>query len=127
MKHAISLIIILTDDVPPMVHFYHDLLGFEIVEDNGTFVRFDCEGTQFAICDRVEIATQHESYYLPATGQAFRLAFPCDDPLDVDSTYRKLLEKGVRGIQEPLVMPWKKRSALIADPDGNIHEIVAKV
>jgi catechol 2,3-dioxygenase-like lactoylglutathione lyase family enzyme len=127
MKHAISLIIILTDNLAPMVHFYHDLLGFEILEDNGEFVRFDCEGTQFAVCLRSVFAMHHESYNQPASGRTFKLSFPCDDPLDVDSTYRRLLAQGVHGIQQPLIMPWKQRSALIADPDGNIHEIVANV
>ena len=127
MKKAISLIIILTNDMAPMVHFYHDLLGFEIQEDKGTFVQFRCDGVPFALCHRSEYATHHESYNKEPNGQAFRLSFSCEDPLDVDRTYRHLLEKGVQGIQEPLVMPWKQRSALIADPDGNIHEIVANV
>jgi catechol 2,3-dioxygenase-like lactoylglutathione lyase family enzyme len=126
-KHAINLIAILTDDMEPMVHFYHELLGFDILEDTGDFVRFDCEGTQFAVCLRSIFTEYHESFNHPVNGRSFRLSFPCDDPLDVDSTYRRLLEKGVKGIQQPRIMPWKHRSAMIADPDGNIHEIVAKV
>ena len=34
---------------------------------------------------------------------------------------------GARAIHDPEDMPWNQRTALFADPDGNIHEIFADI
>lgn len=59
-------------------------------------------------------------------GQAFELAFPCEDPNDVDESFTQLIRGGATPIHEPQNMPWNQRTALFADPDGNIHEIFAR-
>lgn len=61
------------------------------------------------------------------SGQSFELAFPCDNPTDVDESFKKLISLGATPIHEPENMPWNQRTALFADPDGNIHEIFAEL
>lgn len=61
------------------------------------------------------------------TGQAFELAFPCENPNDVDESFEKLISMGAREVHKPEDMPWNQRTALFADPDGNIHEIFADI
>jgi len=34
---------------------------------------------------------------------------------------------GAREVHKPEDMPWNQRTALFADPDGNIHEIFADI
>ncbi|MFW9928931.1 MAG: VOC family protein [Candidatus Thorarchaeota archaeon] len=46
---------------------------------------------------------------------------------DVDIAYKALLEKGVPSISEPHTFLNTLRSAWIADPDGNLVQIVSKI
>lgn len=66
-------------------------------------------------------------YKKKVTGQSFELAFPCESPNDVNDSYKQLVAKGATPIQEPENMPWNQRTALFADPDGNVHEIFANI
>ncbi len=129
MKARIDLITILTDDVPKMVAFYRDVLGFTAPDEAGPYVEFENEGVRFAICARSILydTTHNERFRQPAAGQVVELAFPCDSPADVDSFYKELIQKGATPIQPPGDMPWGQRTAFFADPDGNIHEIFARL
>lgn len=66
-------------------------------------------------------------YRKKSSGQGFELAFPCENPNDVDESFKKLISKGAISIHEPQDMPWNQRTALFADPDGNIREIFAEI
>ena len=56
-------------------------------------------------------------------GQSFELAFPMGSPDDVDRVYKELVTKGATAVKESEMMPWGRKTAFIADPDGSIHEI----
>lgn len=127
MKAKINLITIWTDEIEEMKKFYRDVLGFEVINDLGEYVEFSNEGVRFAICKRSVMYDFSDEYKVKLAGQAFELAFPCDSVEDVDISYRKLIDKGAKGVQEPKNMPWSQRTALFADPDGNIHEIFAEI
>lgn len=123
----IALITILTDDVPRLAGFYRDALGFAIKQDLGQYVEFESEGVRFAVCARsiLHEASGDASYTEARRGHAFELAFPCDSPADVDRAYADILAKGAAPVHAPADMPWGQRTALFADPDGNIHELFA--
>jgi catechol 2,3-dioxygenase-like lactoylglutathione lyase family enzyme len=42
MNGKIALITVLTDNVPTLVQFYQDVLGFEVKTQNGDYVEFHC-------------------------------------------------------------------------------------
>ena len=42
MNGKIALITVLTDNVPTLVQFYKDVLGFEVKTQNGDYVEFHC-------------------------------------------------------------------------------------
>ncbi|MBN2335677.1 VOC family protein [Candidatus Bathyarchaeota archaeon] len=125
MKPTIGLVTVLTDDVDPMKAFYRDVLGFEVIEDLGRYVEFSNTGTRFAICTRevMHTHTGHPSYAEQRRGQSFELAFPAGTPDEVDEHYVELLRRGAESVKPPETMPWGRRTAFIADPDGNIHEL----
>lgn len=129
MEAKIALITILTDDVPKMVRFYHDVLGFEIKSDLDQYCELVSEGVRFAICARMvmEEATGHSSYKATHEGQCFELAFPLKSPEDVDQAYREITKSGAKPIKAPKNMPWGQRTAFFADPDGNIHELFSNL
>lgn len=121
----ISLITIWTNDVDPMKRFYRDALGFPVRNDLGDYVEFESPGVRFAICRRSVMADHSPEFSRPTSGQSFELAFPCESPADVDAAYTTLLAAGATPVASPHDMPWEQRTALFADPDGNIHEVFA--
>jgi catechol 2,3-dioxygenase-like lactoylglutathione lyase family enzyme len=127
MKPQIALITILTDNTPRLAAFYRDVLGFPVKQDLGGYVEFESPGVRFSICTHqiMSDATAHPSYQQPRSGQQLELAFPCENPQDVDESYQRLIAKGATPITPPADMPWGQRTAFFADPDGNIHELFA--
>jgi catechol 2,3-dioxygenase-like lactoylglutathione lyase family enzyme len=127
MLNHISLITILTDDVPRLAAFYRDVLRFEVKLDQGDYVEFHNTGVRFAVCARSTLhdASGHASYTEARRGHAFELAFPCDSPAEVDRIYADILTKGATPVHAPGDMPWGQRTAMFADPDDNIHELFA--
>jgi lactoylglutathione lyase len=125
MEGKIGLVTVLTDDIASMRGFYSDVLGFEVIEDLGSYVEFRSEGVRFAVCTREVMfaATSQESYREGRRGQAFELAFPVGAPDDVDRAYDEIVAMGAVPIRHPEMMPWGRKTAFIADPEGNIHEI----
>ncbi len=99
----------------------------EIKNDLGNYVEFVCGGVRFALCLREVMFEYSGEYQKQPEGQSFELAFPCKSPKDVDETFHKLVNQGVTIVHEPQNMPWNQRTALFADPDGNIHEIFADI
>lgn len=127
MKAEINLITIWTNDIEDMKNFYNKSLQFKIKNDLGNYVEFESDGVQFAICT-IEVMHEYNSEYEKNTsGQAFELAFPCENPGDVDKSFNKLVKNGAKQVHKPQNMPWNQRTALFADPDGNIHEIFAEI
>jgi catechol 2,3-dioxygenase-like lactoylglutathione lyase family enzyme len=127
MKAKINLITIWTDDIEKMKQFYNKVMGFKIKSDLGSYVEFESQGVRFAICLRKVMYSYSNEYKKESFGQIFELAFPCESPDDVDKAYKKLVAEGAKPICEPQNMPWNQRTALFADPDGNIHEIFAEI
>ena len=127
MKAEINLITIWTNDIDKMKSFYNKVLGFNIKNDLGNYVEFENSGVRFAICLREVMYNYSKEYEKKVFGQAFELAFPCENSSDVDKSFKELISIGATSIHEPQDMPWNQRTALFADPDGNIHEIFAEI
>lgn len=114
------------DDMPTMVRFYRDVLGFEITEgENAVNVYLIKDGTLFMLYERknFEKMTSRKYEYLKGFNGHFEIALYVDTFEEVDSEYAKAIEKGARPILEPTTEPWGQRTCYIADPEGNIIEI----
>ena len=61
----------------------------------------------------------------PSGGQRIGLAFLCDGPAEVDSTYAALVGAGYEGHKEPWDAVWGQRYATVRDPDGNGVDLFA--
>jgi glyoxylase I family protein len=109
-------------DMPASVHFYRDVLGFEVVQTSPR------EGDQFDWGllrlggAEVMLNTAYEQDYRPAQAEASRVAghqdtcfyFACPD---VDAAYRHLLAHGI-DVKEPNVAPYGMKQLYLHDPDG---------
>lgn len=114
------------EDMPTMVRFYRDVLGFEIMEEeNAENVYLIKDGTLFMLYERknFEKMTTRKYEYLKGFNGHFEIALYVDTYEEVDLEYAKVIEKGARSILEPTTEPWGQRTCYIADPEGNLIEI----
>ncbi len=61
MQGKIALVTILTDDVPRLVAFYRDVLGFAAENPRDDMTEFVSEGVRFAVCNRLRIGERDAS------------------------------------------------------------------
>lgn len=108
---------IYSKDVDRAMHFYHDMMGFKLIED------FRYEGIPVYARLRAPggdgtIALHQAGPGVSIASDGVRLYF---EVADLDGFCRKLQQKGFYITQLPRMMPWGWRHAYLNDPDG--HEI----
>ena len=114
------------DDMPKMIKFYRDVLGFEIKEnENAVNVYLIKDGTLFMLYERknFEKMTNRKYEYIEGYNGHFEIALYVDTFEEVDQKYNEVIEKGAKSILEPVTEPWGQRTCYIADPEGNLIEI----
>lgn len=114
------------EDMPKMIRFYRDVLGFEIKENEDTSnVYLVKDGTLFLLYGRndFEKMTSRKYEYLKGPNGHFEIALYVDTFEEVDAEYAKAISKGAISVLEPTTEPWGQRTCYIADPEGNLIEI----
>lgn len=114
------------DDMPVMVRFYRDVLGFEITEgEDAVNVYLIKDGTLFMLYERknFENMTSRKYEYLKGLNGHFEIALYVDTFEEVDKEYERIIAQGGRSVLEPTTEPWGQRTCYIADPEGNLIEI----
>lgn len=117
---------IMVKDMAVMVHFYRDVLGFEIKEDEDTTnVYLEKDGTLFLLYRRsdFEKMTHRGFNYADGINGHYEIALSVENFAAVDDMYNNLLTKGVVPVMSPTTEPWGQRTCYIADPEGNLLEI----
>jgi len=114
------------NDMPAMVRFYRDVLGFEIAEgEDAVNVYLIKDGTLFMLYERknFENMTSRKYEYLKGLNGHFEIALYVDTFEEVDKEYARIIAQGGRSVLEPTTEPWGQRTCYIADPEGNLIEI----
>lgn len=114
------------DDMPAMIRFYRDVLGFEIREDESTAnVYLVKDGTLFMLYSRkdFEKMTSRKYEYIKGINGHFEIALYVDTFDEVDKAYHDAISKGAVSVLLPEDEPWGQRTCYIADPEGNLIEI----
>lgn len=114
------------EDMPTMVRFYRDVLGFDITEgETAENVYLVKDGTLFMLYERknFEKMTSRKYEYTKGFNGHFEIALYVDTFDEVDLEYERAIGKGAHSILEPTTEPWGQRTCYIADPEGNLIEI----
>ncbi len=114
------------NDMPTMIRFYRDVLGFEITEDeNAVNVYLVKNGTLFMLFERknFEKMTSRKYEYLKGLNGHFEIALYVDTFDEVDKAYNDAISKGAVSVLPPENEPCGQRTCYIADPEGNLIEI----
>ena len=117
---------IFVKDMPTMVRFYRDVLGFEIKEDeNTTNVFLEKDGTLFLLYRRTDFEemTGRRFDYARGVNGHYEIALSVENYASVDKAYAEALSKGAASVMGPATEPWGQRTCYISDPDGNLIEI----
>lgn len=117
---------IFVNDMPTMIRFYRDVLGFEIREpEDATNVYLIKDDTLFMFYPRSEFekfASREFGYGVGVNGH-FEVALAAKNYAAVDKAYDDIISKGGKPVVAPITCPWGQRTCYIADPEGNLVEI----
>jgi len=78
------------------------------------------------VWDTVDVIRSFDpAWTTPSGSHGIELAFACDSPAEVDSTYAALVAAGYDGHLDPWDAFWGQRYAVVHDPDGNAVDLFA--
>jgi glyoxylase I family protein len=110
-------------DMPASVHFYRDILGFEVVNHAPEYAPGLFHWAMLRRNDvTIMLNTAYDEGEAPAQPEPARVAAHGDTQLyigcrDVDAAYQYLLDKGIK-VKPPSVAPYGFKQLHVEDPDG---------
>jgi uncharacterized glyoxalase superfamily protein PhnB len=121
---------IVAKDIVQSLRFY-SLLGVPVPHANDVAGQDHVEATLpnglRLMFDSEKMIQQISPDWRKPSGQGMTLAFLCESPAAVDSTYAKVLAAGFRAGKEPWDAFWGQRYAVVVDPDGNHVDLFARL
>ncbi|MBL8556977.1 MAG: VOC family protein [Phenylobacterium sp.] len=125
MKPKISLITFGVRDLPRMVAFYRDGLGFPThnYAEGDDMVMFRLEGTWLGLFPREELA---KDATVSTEGSGFggvALAHNAPSKEGVDRAFAEAVAAGATAVKQPQDVFWGGYSGYFADPEGNLWEV----
>ncbi|VDB00441.1 hypothetical protein S1OALGB6SA_1523 [Olavius algarvensis spirochete endosymbiont] len=128
MGTKFNMIGLSVEDLTTMVTFYREVLGVKIDwNGEGPYAEFKHEGIRFAMYERSKLHEQlgRKLTYPKGLNGSFELAINVGSKENVDAFFKNITSQGATKVYEPRDEPWKMRSAMIADPEGNLIEIAS--
>ena len=122
IKPRISGIVLMTEDMGRMIEFYRNALEFNL-EMQGSRAYFEKDGIILTMAGRrdYERLTCRGYGYGGGVNNHFHLRITVND---VDTMHQKCLGCGAQQVTAPGNNEWGEYTSCVADPDGNIIELV---
>lgn len=121
-----DMIGIITHDINQSLKFY-SLLGLNVPSVNAgeDYAQVITPNGYRISWNTVSLVKQMNPDWVEPVGHRIELAFKCDSPSEVNTTYEKIITSGYKGHKEPWDAFWGQRYAVVVDPDGNHISIFA--
>lgn len=116
---------IFVNDLEKMVKFYRDIIGLETDwngEPAASFESGNCSLVMYGRDDFEKLLSTKLTYPTGLNGTMV-IGFNQKSYDDVDKTYKRLADAGVKIITKPATNQWGQRTCYVADPEGNLLEI----
>jgi catechol 2,3-dioxygenase-like lactoylglutathione lyase family enzyme len=124
MDPRLSIVTLGVVDLARAVAFYHDGLGYPLVdEDTDSIAFFDLGGVRLALYPWVDLA---EDATVPPAGDGFRgttLAHNVGSRETVDAVLDEAVAAGAELVKPAQEVFWGGYSGYFADPDGHLWEV----
>jgi catechol 2,3-dioxygenase-like lactoylglutathione lyase family enzyme len=127
MTPRFSVVELVVEDMSRSLAFYRRLgLDIPAEADGETHVQVSLPGDLSIAWDTTDVIRSFDPAWTPPSGgHGVALAFACDSPAEVDSTYAGLVAAGYNGHLEPWDAFWGMRYAVVHDPDGHSVDLMA--
>lgn len=127
MQPSLDMVGLVVADMATSLAFYRRLgVPFPADADAERHVEATLPNGLRLALDRIDVIRSFEPDWAPPAGSArMALAFLCDSPAEVDSTFAALVAAGADGARPPWDAPWGQRYARLRDPDGNDVDLFA--
>ncbi len=119
---TLDYVVLIVDDIDKAQHFYTKTLGLPLKHRRGDYAQIESSGTRLGLFSRTAMASVVGRELEPTKSAAnFELGFKVDD---CDAAFAELVAAGAPPVTVPETRSWGQRTAYIADPDGNLIELV---
>lgn len=121
MLMRLQSVIIRCSDLPRSVEFYRDRLGFPVKRQFADRTEFHCGPVTLVL--RADETAPDSPRPVAATPPASPASFPGQaqlsfEVLNLDAYYSEMKEKGVEFALPPTLQDFRRKLALLRDPDG---------
>ena len=110
-------------DMPMAIHFYRDIIGFEVVASSAPEQGDDCDWVLLRMQGtELMLNTAYEKQDRPSAPDEVRMAGHSDTTIyfgcpDVDAAYEHLTAKGI-DVNPPVITRYNFKAIYVKDPDG---------
>ena len=120
--NSLDYVILIVDDIDKAQHFYTKTLGLPLKHRSGEYAQIALSGTRLGLFSRSAMASTLDQKLEPESSSTkFELGFKVEN---CDAAFDELVACGVPAVTEPQTRSWGQRTAYLADPDGNLIELV---
>ncbi len=119
---SIDYVVLIVRDLDAALNFYQRILGLPLRHRATSYAQLDSGATRLGLFTRDAMAETLGRRPSDGTAnEAFELGFFVED---CDSACAALAAAGVTQVSAPTDREWGQRTAYVADPDGNLIELV---
>lgn len=123
MMPRVDAAVIFVRDLDTCATFYRDMLGFRETFRDSVSVAFRMDDQDFVLLEEAAAADMMTAEAVSLGKETGHRVLLCSGVENVDAVYEALTAKGAVFIKPPKDQPWGRRTAYLADPEGNLWEL----